>query len=62
MLWVISIYVILGILVNLFILYKEPIILYAGWLLVPYFILGIIIFPYALYSYLSSKDTGGRWI
>jgi hypothetical protein len=61
MLWIVEIYILLGVIVNAFAIYKEPILIYIGWWLILYFILGIITFPYVLWELLTKDDTG-RWI
>ncbi|TCJ01143.1 hypothetical protein [Cytobacillus praedii] len=60
--WLIAIYIVIGVIVNIIALIKEPILIYAGWFLIPYFILGVIIFPYVLWSIIFPSNTGGRWI
>lgn len=58
--WLVLIYALIGIVTNIVAIVKEPIILYAGLWLIPYFILGVIIFPYVLYTF--TKPSHGRWI
>lgn len=59
--WFILIYLLLGIIVNIIQVIKEPIILYVGFWLIPYFILGVVIFPYIIYLLLKPSYEG-RWI
>jgi hypothetical protein len=57
MLWILGIWLALGVISTVIVIVKEPLILYAWWLLP----LVIVIFPYALYT-VFSQDSTGRWI
>ena len=50
-------YVVLGVISMIVVAIKEPLILYAWWI-IP---IGVLIFPYALYA-VYSQDNTGRWI
>lgn len=57
MLWILGIWLALGIISTIIVIIKEPLILYAWWVLP----LVIIIFPFALWVVFNDDHTG-RWI
>lgn len=63
MIWIIILigWVIAGIITDIIVLFKSPIIIVAGWALLPMAVIGIIIWPYVLYTVLTDDSTGG-WI
>jgi hypothetical protein len=60
--WLIGVYLFIGVVVNIIALFKEPILLHAGFGLIPLFIIGVIIFPWVLWVVILFPDNTGRWI
>lgn len=57
LLWIIGVYVLLGIITLLIVIVKEPLVLH-GWWLSP---IVVLTWPYALWGLFNSDDTG-RWM
>jgi hypothetical protein len=58
---ILIIYLSLGVLSSIACTLREPLLLEAGLMYIPLFIIGVIIFPYALFA-VFSQDNTGRWI
>lgn len=58
LLWVIGIYLLLGIIATIVSICKDPILLYA-WILIP---IMVLIWPYVLWVVVICPDNTGRWI
>jgi hypothetical protein len=59
---IIGIYLLVGVIVNLIALFKEPILLHAGFGIIPLFIIGVVIFPWVLWVVILFPNNTGRWI
>lgn len=58
MFWIIGIYLLIGLIVSIIAILKEPILIYA-LILLP---IGILIWPWVLWVVILFPDNTGRWI
>lgn len=58
---ILIVYLSLGVISNIACTFREPLLLEAGLMYIPLFIIGLIIFPYVLWAVFTDDHTG-RWI
>lgn len=57
LLWIIGAYILLGIFAIIYVFKEEPLLLYAKWFIIIFF----LFWPYILWAVITS-DKSGRWI